>query len=319
MLLRRLSEKYPALICGAPSLQTPFSEFAAQLGAELARLKNRPCRIETDKVWMQRFLFALPETRRLAVLCGSPMTAADWERVGAIALAELLAGRRFPVQKEAFDREVDDWLRLGIARGEGPAQFVRAVLSGKGGDVRLLTQPLEVAGATLINFIARGSTSCVWRAQWRGRDAVLKLPIPGAEERFCREFALRSVLPPHPGIAELAARSRDREDAYCILEYCRSGNAAELAAKRADFADALDFLHRHGIVHGDIRRSNLGLRADGSAALFDFSHATRAVGAALERAAKKEQNLLQLLLLQGEKNERGVVSGDVPRAGQAVA
>ena len=283
-----------ALICGAPSLQTPFSEFAAQLGAELARLKNRPCRIETDKVWMQRFLFALPETRRLAVLCGSPMTAADWERVGAIALAELLAGRRFPVQKEAFDREVDDWLRLGIARGEGPAQFVRAVLSGKGGDVRLLTQPLEVAGATLINFIARGSTSCVWRAQWRGRDAVLKLPIPGAEERFCREFALRSVLPPHPGIAELAA-------------------------KRADFADALDFLHRHGIVHGDIRRSNLGLRADGSAALFDFSHATRAVGAALERAAKKEQNLLQLLLLQGEKNERGVVSGDVPRAGQAVA
>ena len=319
MLLRRLSEKFPALICGAPSLQTPIKEFAARLGAELARLKTSPCRIETDLIVAQRFLLALPETRRLAVLGGTPMTFADWERVGAIALAELLAGRRFPVQKPAFDREVGDWPRLGIARAAGPAQFVCDVLSGKGGDTRLLAQPTVLAGAELTAFIARGSTSCVWRACWRGRDAVLKLPLPGVEERFCRELVLRSALPPHRGIAELFARSRDGVDAYSVLEYCRTGSAAELANKRAELVDALTFLHRHGIVHGDIRRSNLGLRADGSAAIFDFSHAKRAEGPALARAAENEQNLLQSLLLQGEENERGIVSGDVPRAGQAVA
>ena len=191
-------------------------------------------------------------------------------------------------------------------------------MSDRSGNEQLLTQPLTLFGATLLNFIARGSTSCVWRARFCGRDAVLKLPVRGAEKRFREELALRSALPPHRGIAELVAWSAEK-DAYCIVEYCRPGNPAELAAKHAEFADALDFLHRQKIVHGDIRRSNLGFRADGSAAVFDFSHAKRLRAEELGGAAGEEQKRLKSLLIQGEANERSVVSGDVPRAGQAVA
>ena len=318
MRLRRPSESFSALVCGTESPQTPVAAFAARLASELARLKRRPCRFETDGFFPQDLLLAFAPARRAAVLTGGAPAYADWQRVAAVRLAELLAGRRFAVQREEFGREIAGWPSLTVAQAAGPARFVRDVLSGKDGDVRLLTLPTVLFGAELVHFVAQGGTSQVWRVRYHGRDAVLKLPRPGAEARFRAELALRAGLPPHPGIAEELARSTgDRP--YCILEFCRKASLDELAPHLAELACGLDFLHRQGILHGDLRRSNFGLRADGSAAIFDFSHAKRPSAQDLRRAAEEEQATLQSLLLQGAENERGIVSGDVPRTGQAVA
>lgn len=317
MSRRRPSEACPALVCGAASLQTPFAAFAGELAAELARLRRRPCRLEADGMFPLGLLLAFAPNRRQAVLESGSPTHADWRRVAAVRMAELLSGRRFPVRQEAFDRAIAEWPGQAIAQAEGPARFVRDVLSGQNGDVRLLTLPTVLYGAELVHFLARGGTSQVWRARYAGRDAVLKLPLPGAETRFRAELALRAELPTHPGIAEELARSA--ETPYCILEFCRKASPAELAVRRAELADGLAFLHRQGVLHGDIRRGNLGLRADGSAAIFDFSHARRPDAQVLRGESEKERKTLQSLLLQGAENERGVVSGDVPRTGQAVA
>ena len=315
---RRPSEAYPALVCGAASLQTPFAAFAARLGGELAELRRRPCRIEADGMFPLGLLLALAPARRQAVPESGRPTYADWRRVAAVRMAELLSGRRFAVRPEAFDREIAEWPGLPVAQAEGPARFICDVLSGQDGDVRLLTSPTVLCGAELVHFLARGGTSQVWRARYGGRDAVLKLPLPGADTRFRAELELRAELPPHPGIAEELARSAgDRP--YCILEFCRKASPAELAARREELADGLDFLHRQGVLHGDVRRSTLGVRADGSAAIFDFSHARRPDAQVLRGESEKERKTLQSLLTQGAENERGVVSGDVPRTGQAVA
>ena len=316
MLLRRLSDAYPALICGAASLRTPFAAFAGRLGEELAALHRRPRRIDADGIFPQDLLLAFAPERRAAVLSGGRPAYADWERVAAVRMAELLAGKRFAARREAFDRDIADWSSRAIARADGPARFVRDVLAGCRGDARLLARPTVLYGAELAHFLARGGTSQVWQVRYGGRDAVLKLPLPGAETRFRAELRLRAELPPHPGIAAAAAWSE--EELYCIVEFCRKASPEELAERAGELEAGLDFLHRQGILHGDLRRSNLGLRSDGSAAIFDFSHAKRPE-AETRRGAEEETRVLHSLLLQGAENERDIVSGDVSRTGQAVA
>ena len=91
----------------------------------------------------------------------------------------------------------------------------------------------------------------------------------------------------------------DGPEPYCIMEFCRPAERAELAAHWAEWREDLASLHRYGILHGDIRRSNLGFRADGSPVLFDFSHARRPDAAELRRESGREMEKLRTLVLKG--------------------
>lgn len=74
-----------------------------------------------------------------------------------------------------------------------------------------------------------------------------------------------------------------------VLEYCDRGtladrlreetlNVAELASLLGDLLSAIEGIHAHGWIHGDISPSNIGLRSVGGPALLDFATARPADG-----------------------------------------
>ncbi len=78
-----------------------------------------------------------------------------------------------------------------------------------------------------------------------------------------------------------------------VLEFCDRGTLAdrlgeetvpvgELASLLTDLISALQTIHEHGWIHGDISPSNIGLRSSGGPALLDFATARPSDGSAVE-------------------------------------
>jgi serine/threonine kinase PknH len=141
--------------------------------------------------------------------------------------------------------------RLQRLLGEGACGFVFEADDGRGGSVALKILRPELANdATL-------------RARFR-REARLAQEIRSPHVAPILELGEAQgltflVLPLYPG-GSLAARLR----AHGPLG---AGDTAGLAAQ---LARGLDELHDHGIVHRDVKPSNVLFAADGTAALSDF-------------------------------------------------
>ncbi len=142
--------------------------------------------------------------------------------------------------------------------------------------------------------LGRGGTGTVVRAYDResGVDVALKSILRAEGDallRFKREFrALRDVR--HPNLVELIELiERDGEWLYTMelvngvepLEYVRAGslesgtNAADFDEARlrsllVQLASGLDALHRRGMVHRDVKPSNVLVTEGGRAVLLDF-------------------------------------------------
>lgn len=130
------------------------------------------------------------------------------------------------------------------------------------------------------------------------RSVVLKrLPSGGDALREARAAARVA----HPNLVAVHDVVEDAGGAALVLEYVPGGTLEErlaagpLAPDDArrigiEIADGLAALHRAGLVHGDVKASNVLLRGDGRAALGDFGAARRAKSveetlAALPRAS----------------------------------
>lgn len=146
----------------------------------------------------------------------------------------------------------------------------------------------------VIRPLGRGGMGQVWLAWDRseGRQVALKVLHPMLatslenRERFRRE-ALIATRFPHPHIVPCFEFRCDREAVVAVMQYVR-GVALEWHLRggrrlEADFvgrvlvpmADALAHLHRHGVIHRDVKPSNILLRDDdGRPFLTDFGIAT---------------------------------------------
>ena len=100
-------------------------------------------------------------------------------------------------------------------------------------------------------------------------------------ERFLREARSAAQLQ-HPGLVALYETRQTEEGVYYLVEEFVEGetlaarmragpfgfrSSAELIAR---IADALDFAHRHGVVHRDVKPSNIQLDREGRPHLMDF-------------------------------------------------
>lgn len=120
-------------------------------------------------------------------------------------------------------------------------------------------------------------------AVYRGRDTqsgrVVAVKIMGAAAPDAREHVSRvSTLPPmrpawmgraHPNIAEIYDAGGTGDAAYRVMElapgidlrcYTEPGHRLPLATTLsiiARVADALDHVHQHGVVHGDVNPANI--------------------------------------------------------------
>jgi serine/threonine protein kinase len=144
----------------------------------------------------------------------------------------------------------------------------------------------------ILGQIAVGDFATVYRGRDREllREVAIKeihsqyLKDPRQLERFWREAQLLASLQ-HPHIITIYDLVRPR--GWLVLELMQ-GNVRDLAAGEpldVDFVrtilasclDALRFLHSQGIIHGDIKPSNMLVAKDGRVKLGDFGLARRVV------------------------------------------
>jgi len=146
-------------------------------------------------------------------------------------------------------------------------------------------------GLTLLRRLGRGGMGEAWLARdaERGEDVVAKVvPADAAPERVAllrREARLVRKLA-HPRIVPVYGfRSGERWSAVTLRHMSggdagmkRGAAAAEIVALGRDVADALAYLHDVGVVHRDVKLSNVLLDDAGRAHLADFGIASVAQG-----------------------------------------
>jgi serine/threonine-protein kinase len=148
--------------------------------------------------------------------------------------------------------------------------------------------------------IARGGMAEVYLA----RDQLLDRPVavkvlfaeyardPSFVERFRREAQSAANLN-HPNIVAIYDWGQERGTYFIVMEYIRGRSLRDVvqvngpfsprrtAEIGAEIAGALEFAHRNGVVHRDIKPGNVLLTADGDVKVTDFGIARAGTGEAL--------------------------------------
>jgi serine/threonine-protein kinase len=124
-----------------------------------------------------------------------------------------------------------------------------------------------------------------------GRPLVIKVLLshlarePEMRERFRREAEAAAQLS-HPHICPILDYGETEDSVWLVLPYLSGGSAADVlvrdrvfapdraAAVCAQVASALDYAHRHGVVHRDIKPDNILFDEDGHSLVTDFGIAT---------------------------------------------
>jgi len=138
---------------------------------------------------------------------------------------------------------------------------------------------VEVGGYRMLEVLGEGASAVVYRATDGATEVAVKvLRDPGgvAEQRFAREARLARTIESRHVVPVLEVG-----DGFLVLpvyagtlaQRIRSQGAlavADTAQLAAEVAQGLDALHAKGILHRDVKPSNVLLDERGSAALADF-------------------------------------------------
>jgi eukaryotic-like serine/threonine-protein kinase len=142
------------------------------------------------------------------------------------------------------------------------------------------------------DFVAAGGMGAVYRArhtllarQVAIKTVVEEFPDPAAKRRLIREARHASLLS-HPNICAVHDVGEVEGTPFIVMEYVAGTSLGTLIREaipsRTDalrfgiqIANALDHAHRHGIIHRDLKSSNVVVDEAGNAIVLDFGLARR--------------------------------------------
>ena len=143
-------------------------------------------------------------------------------------------------------------------------------------------------------LVARSGMASIYRAtdMRSGRPVAIKVPHPDMEadpvlfDRFNREIEIGKRLD-HPGVMKVLD-SGESGEVYMVMEWVGGRllrqlpvESRRLPIKRAcaitiAICDALDYIHRNGVVHRDLKPENIMIDAEDRIKLIDFGIAGKA-------------------------------------------
>jgi serine/threonine-protein kinase len=140
----------------------------------------------------------------------------------------------------------------------------------------------------IVKEVGRGAMGVVYQAEDPNLDLVVALKVL-RQDRLANEAFVRRFLSEakalgrldHPNIVRVFNVDRDGDTVYIAMEFIEGESLASLMKQRpfppeslaefgATVAEALDSAHRKGIVHRDVKPSNILLKADGRFKITDF-------------------------------------------------
>jgi serine/threonine-protein kinase len=160
----------------------------------------------------------------------------------------------------------------------------------------------SIGGYELLGKLGSGGMGTVYRARQASMDRIVALKVldsratksKGFVERFIREAKAAAKLN-HKNIIGAYDVGMAQGMHYFAMEYVQGKTAHEMVKKNgplterkalalaAQVADALAYIHEHGLIHRDIKPENLMVDAQGTVKLCDFGLAREAEGLSLTR------------------------------------
>lgn len=140
----------------------------------------------------------------------------------------------------------------------------------------------------VVSTIGRGGFAIVYRAYHAALDRYVAIKVlrpemvepEGAHERFQTEAKASARLAGHPNIITVYDYGEQDGAAYLVLQYVEGQTleqrlASPITALEIDrivtgVGSALDFAHRHKLIHCDVKPSNVLVAKDGTPLLSDF-------------------------------------------------
>ena len=162
--------------------------------------------------------------------------------------------------------------------------------------------PATIGGYEILGELGRGAMGIVYH----GRDAAIGRPVAikvirldagttpeesaQLRQRLIREASAAGKMY-HPGIVTVHQLGEDGSNVFIVMEYVEGSSLEKLLANNpmldrawaldilSQVAVALDYAHKDGVVHRDVKPPNILVRADGRVKIADFGIAKITAGA----------------------------------------
>lgn len=183
----------------------------------------------------------------------------------------------------------DDFHELARAHPQLGVVLSHLVADRLGGERRDILGDKVLDGYRIVRSIGQGGMSVVYEAERldRGDRVAVKMMShrlvydPAASVRFREEAEIGETLD-HPNIVKLLSRFSAYGTHFLVMELCDGPGLDEVLERQVpipeelvrpvvgQLAEALTYVHDRGLIHRDVKASNVRLNRDGSVKLMDF-------------------------------------------------